>query len=57
MPVSERRYLKKIPPDFAVAKYLGFAPLSPWESPPDLLNRKYLATARMPIDIASKRLA
>jgi hypothetical protein len=48
---------KKIPPDFAVAKYLGFAPLSPWESSPDLLNRKYLATARMAIDIASKRLA
>lgn len=36
---------EKIPPDYAVAKYLGFAPQNLWESAPDLLNPKYLATA------------
>jgi hypothetical protein len=36
---------KKIPLDSAVAKYLGFAPVSLWESATNLLNAKYLATA------------
>jgi hypothetical protein len=48
---------KKIPPNFAVAKYLGFTPLSPYESALHSLNRKYLATTQMAIDIALKRLA
>jgi hypothetical protein len=36
---------KKIPLDSAVAKYLGFTPMSFWESATNLLNAKYLATA------------
>jgi hypothetical protein len=36
---------RKIPPDPAVAKYLGFTPVSFWESATNLLNAKYLATA------------
>jgi hypothetical protein len=36
---------KKIPLDSAVAKYLGFTPVSLWESATDSLNAKYLVTA------------
>jgi hypothetical protein len=36
---------KKIPLDSAVAKYVGFTPMSLWESATDSLNAKYLATA------------
>jgi hypothetical protein len=36
---------KKIPPDYAVAKYLGFAPQYLLESALELLNPKYFATA------------
>jgi hypothetical protein len=47
---------KEIPPDFAVAKYFGFTPPSPWESAPHSLNLKYLGTTQMAIDIALKGL-
>ena len=36
---------KKIPLNSTVAKYLGFTPVSLWESATNLLNAKYLATA------------
>ncbi len=44
MSVSERRYLKEIPPCSAVVKYLGFAPQSPLESGNGVLKPKYLTT-------------
>jgi hypothetical protein len=41
MPVFERPYLKKIPPDIAATQYLGFAMMSHRESPLSSLNPKY----------------
>ncbi|MBW2608873.1 MAG: hypothetical protein JRC68_00820 [Deltaproteobacteria bacterium] len=43
MAVSSRRYLFKIPLDYAVVKYFGFMPLNPLESATDLAKPKYLA--------------
>jgi hypothetical protein len=41
MPVFERPYLKKIPPDIAATQYLGFTMMNPWESALSSLNPKY----------------
>jgi hypothetical protein len=53
---------ERIPPDLAVAKNLGFAPLNPRESPINLLNPEFLATSlcrnRYPLEkrvMASKK--
>ncbi len=45
MSLFERGYLKKIPPDFAVAENWGFATQTHWESPSNLLNPEFSATA------------
>ncbi|MGD9075061.1 MAG: hypothetical protein PVJ69_07605, partial [Desulfobacteraceae bacterium] len=37
---------KKIPPGIAVTQYLGFTPLSFWESATYSLNLKYWVTSR-----------
>jgi hypothetical protein len=44
MAVFERRYLKKIPPDLSVVKYVGFAPWKPWSLYLAQINTTYLAT-------------
>ncbi len=45
MAVFERRYLTKIPPCSAVAKYLGFTPQNICTFGYTLLNTEYLATS------------
>jgi hypothetical protein len=41
MPVFERPYLKKIPPDTTATQNLGFAMMSHWESALSSSNPKY----------------
>jgi len=45
MAVFERRYLKKIPPGLAVAKYVGFTPRKRWEPYPGSFKPHILATS------------
>lgn len=52
MPISVRARLfskghisKRIPPDFTVTQYLGFAPRNTWESGTNSLNPKYWVTS------------
>jgi len=45
-PFSKGHISKKIPPGIAVTQYLGFAPLSFWESATHSLNPKYGVTSR-----------
>jgi hypothetical protein len=42
---SKGHISKKVPPGIAVTQYLGFAPLSFWESATHSLNLKYWVTA------------